>query len=108
MKMRRVCYVVPLHGRLVGWLADFGMAVTSVVAFNAVLMAWYGVNFVLGTGLHSYGFGTGDSMSTVAAMVGLDLLFVLVTAAKYKGWFDNTPQEEVTITEEPELVTTKK
>jgi len=47
-----MCYVVPLHGRLVGWLADFGMAVTSVVAFNAVLMAWYGVNFVLGTGLH--------------------------------------------------------
>ena len=65
-----MCYVVPLHGRLVGWLADFGLAVTSVVSFNAVLMAWYGVNFVLGTGLHSYGFGTGDSMLTVAAFVG--------------------------------------
>jgi ABC-type transport system involved in cytochrome c biogenesis permease subunit len=92
-----MCYVVPLHGRLVGWLADFGMAVTSVVAFNAVLMAWYGVNFVLGTGLHSYGFGTGDSILTVAAFVALDLLFVLVTAAKYKNWFDtkstnNEPQ----------------
>ena len=24
-----------------------------------VLMAWYGVNFILGTGLHSYGFGSG-------------------------------------------------
>ena len=82
-----MCYVVPLHGRLVGWLADFGMAVTSVVAFNAVLMAWYGVNFVLGTGLHSYGFGTGGSTVFIAGFVGLDLLFVLVTAAKYKGWF---------------------
>ncbi|WP_036485987.1 cytochrome c biogenesis protein [Myxosarcina sp. GI1] len=82
-----MCYVVPLHGRLVGWLADFGMAVTSVVAFNAVLMAWYGVNFVLGTGLHSYGFGTGGSELIVASLVGLDLVFVLVTAAKYKGWF---------------------
>lgn len=103
-----MCYVVPLHGRLVGWLADFGLAVTSVVAFNAVLMAWYGVNFVLGTGLHSYGFGTGDSMLTVAAMVGLDLLFVLVTAAKYKGWFKSAPSEEVAATKEPELVTTEK
>ena len=102
-----MCYVVPLHGRLVGWLADFGLAVTSVVAFNAVLMAWYGVNFVLGTGLHSYGFGTGDSMLTVAAMVSFDLLFVLVTAAKYKGWFRSTSQE-VAVTKEPELVTTKK
>ena len=104
-----MCYVIPLHGRLVGWLADFGMAVTSVVAFNAVLMAWYGVNFVLGTGLHSYGFGTGDSILTVAAFVGLDLLFVLATAAKYKGWFSNKPQEEeLTVTKEPELVTTEK
>jgi cytochrome c-type biogenesis protein CcsB len=105
-----MCYVVPLHGRLVGWLADFGMAVTSVVAFNAVLMAWYGVNFVLGTGLHSYGFGTGDSILTVAAFVALDLLFVLVTAAKYKGCFNNgTQQEKLTsISQQAELLTTKK
>lgn len=103
-----MCYIVPLHGRLAGWLADFGMAVISVVSFNAVLMAWYGVNFVLGTGLHSYGFGTGDSILTVAAFVGLDLLFVLITAAKYKGWFKSTPQEELVIADKPELVTTEK
>ena len=81
-----MCYVVPLHGRLVGWLKDFGMALTSVVAFNAVLMAWYGVNFVLGTGLHSYGFGTGGSELFIATFVGLDLLFVAITAVKHQGW----------------------
>ena len=81
-----MCYVVPLHGRLVGWLKDFGMAVTSVVSFNAVLMAWYGVNFVLGTGLHSYGFASGGSTSVVAAFVVLDLVFVLLASIKYKGW----------------------
>ncbi len=97
-----MCYVVPLHGRLVGWLADFGMAVTSVVSFNAVLMAWYGVNFVLGTGLHSYGFGTGDSVFVVAGFVTLDLLFVIVTAAKYKGWFKSSAKEELTILENRE------
>ena len=84
-----MCYVVPLHGRLVGWLKDFGMAVTSVVAFNAVLMAWYGVNFVLGTGLHSYGFGTGGSELFIATVVGIDLLFVTITAAKHQGWLIN-------------------
>ena len=106
-----MCYVVPLHGRLVGWLKDFGMAVTSVVAFNAVLMAWYGVNFVLGTGLHSYGFGTGDSIVTVAAFVGADLLFVLAATAKHKSWFttaDSALEAETVITQEPELVTTDK
>ncbi|MDA0268236.1 MAG: cytochrome c biogenesis protein CcsA [Cyanobacteria bacterium] len=81
-----LCYLAPLHGRLVGWIGDFGISVASVVAFNAVLMAWYGVNFVLGTGLHSYGFGTGGSELFLASVVGLDLLFVLVAAARHYGW----------------------
>lgn len=90
-----MCYVVPLHGRLVGWLADFGMAVTSVVAFNAVLMAWYGVNFVLGIGLHSYGFADGGSEIVVASFVALDLLLVLLTATKYKKWLTPSDKAEV-------------
>mgnify|MGYP001794252464 FL=1 len=81
-----LCYLVPLHGRLVGWIGNFGISVASVVAFNAVLMAWYGVNFVLGTGLHSYGFGTGGSELMIAGVVGLDLLFVLVTVIRHQGW----------------------
>jgi ABC-type transport system involved in cytochrome c biogenesis permease subunit len=85
-----LCYLVPLHGRLVGWIGDFGISVASVVSFNAVLMAWYGVNFVLGTGLHSYGFGTGGSELLIGGVVGLDLLFVLVTAARRYGWFKRT------------------
>ena len=52
-------YLIVLHGRIAGRWAGFGMAVGSVLAFQGVLMAWYGVNFVLGVGLHSYGFGTG-------------------------------------------------
>ncbi|MGB3669525.1 MAG: cytochrome c biogenesis protein CcsA [Phormidesmis sp.] len=82
-----LCYLVPLHGRLVGWIGNFGISVASVVAFNAVLMAWYGVNFVLGTGLHSYGFGTGGSALILAGVVSADLCFVLAAAARYKGWF---------------------
>jgi cytochrome c-type biogenesis protein CcsB len=52
-------YLAILHGRFVGWIKDFGMAVGSLLGYLLVLMAWYGVNFVLGTGLHSYGFGSG-------------------------------------------------
>ena len=94
-----LCYLAPLHGRLVGWIGDFGISVASVVAFNAVLMAWYGVNFVLGTGLHSYGFGTGGSALAIATIVGLDLLFVAIAAARYHGGFnrsqDLTPAENL-------------
>ena len=81
-----LCYLAPLHGRLVGWIGDFGVNVASVAAFNAVLMAWYGVNFVLGTGLHSYGFGTGGSEWLIGGVVGVDLLFVAIAAIRYYGW----------------------
>jgi cytochrome c-type biogenesis protein CcsB len=78
-----LCYLIPLHGRLVGWIGPFGLNVASIVAFNGVLMAWYGVNFVLGTGLHSYGFSTGSSEWIIAGIVGLDLLFVLLATLRH-------------------------
>lgn len=80
-----LCYLAPVHGRLAGWLGQFGMNVASVLAFNAVLMAWYGVNFVLGTGLHSYGFGTGGSAFLIASIVLLDTLFVLATIFRHRS-----------------------
>ncbi len=60
-------YLVPLHGRFAGWVNTFGLVVSSVVCFLAVLMAWYGVNFVLGVGLHSYGFVEGGAQGSVVA-----------------------------------------
>ncbi len=68
-------YLAILHGRLVGWVQNAGMLVNSVIAFNLVIMAWYGVNFVLGAGLHSYGFGAGG-VQYVAAFVILNLIYV--------------------------------
>jgi cytochrome c-type biogenesis protein CcsB len=67
-------YIVVLHARLVGWLKNFGMIASGVITFSLVVMAWYGVNFVLGAGLHSYGFGAGG-LEYVSAVVGLHILF---------------------------------
>jgi ABC-type transport system involved in cytochrome c biogenesis permease subunit len=52
-------YLAILHGRYAGWIGDLGLAVGSVLGASAIIFSWYGVNFVLGVGLHSYGFGTG-------------------------------------------------
>ena len=78
-----LCYITTLHGRLAGWWTQFGLVVASVVCFLAVLMAWYGVNFVLGKGLHSYGFGIGGE-TYVATFVILDLLFVGFAIWRYR------------------------
>jgi cytochrome c-type biogenesis protein CcsB len=77
-------YTAVLHGRLAGWLKDFGTIVTSVVSFSLVIMAWYGVNFVLGAGLHSYGFGAGG-VEYVSAFVAAHLLFTLFVVMVRQG-----------------------
>lgn len=65
-------YVAVLHGRLAGWLREFGFIAGVAGAYLGVLMAWYGVNFVLGTGLHSYGFTSGGGLPWVLTFVVLD------------------------------------
>ncbi|HYG69452.1 MAG TPA: cytochrome c biogenesis protein CcsA [Anaeromyxobacteraceae bacterium] len=52
-----LAYMAILHGRVDRLLGQFGVAVTSILAFQTILMTYLGVNYVLGTGLHSYGFG---------------------------------------------------
>lgn len=68
-------YLAVLHGRLVGIVRDFGMIASGVGTFSLVIMAWYGVNFVLGAGLHSYGFGAGG-VEYVAAFVLAHLVLI--------------------------------
>ena len=76
-------YLFLLHGRLSGLWGGFGLAVGAVIAFQSVLMAWYGVNFVLGAGLHSYGFGTGG-FPLVATFVGCEILFLITAVLRRK------------------------
>jgi ABC-type transport system involved in cytochrome c biogenesis permease subunit len=77
-------YLVPLHGRFAGWINTFGLVVASVVCFLSVMMAWYGVNFVLGVGLHSYGFVEGGSQGVVLASCAA-VLAVVAAAAWRRG-----------------------
>jgi ABC-type transport system involved in cytochrome c biogenesis permease subunit len=62
-------YLIPLHGRFAGWISSFNLVVASVVCFLSVVMAWYGVNFVLGVGLHSYGFVEGGSQGIMTVII---------------------------------------
>jgi len=77
-----VCYVIPLHARYIGWVKDFGLAVSAVICYAAILMCWYGVNFVLGAGLHSYGFGGGGPYFVLLAGM-LNIQWVLVASMLY-------------------------
>ncbi len=77
-------YLAVLHARYAGMIKNFGMVATGIVAFSLVIMAWYGVNFVLGAGLHSYGFGAGG-VEYVSAFVAAHLLAVVYVAIVRQG-----------------------
>jgi ABC-type transport system involved in cytochrome c biogenesis permease subunit len=67
-------YLIPLHLRYVGVVGPTGLAGWSVLGFLSVIWSWYGVNFILGTGLHAYGFGSGGQVLVLpltAAQVAL-------------------------------------
>lgn len=77
-------YIAVIHARFTGWMRPFGFAAWTVVSFTLVVMAWYGVNFVLGVGLHSYGFSTGGQ-STVTVFVLGQMGYVLGVALLRRG-----------------------
>ncbi len=55
--MAFLAYMAILHAKLDRQIGTFGVAAVSIVAFQTILMTYLGVNFVLSTGMHSYGMG---------------------------------------------------
>jgi ABC-type transport system involved in cytochrome c biogenesis permease subunit len=76
-------YLAILHGRYAGMFGNFGLAVGSVFGATAILVAWYGVNFVLGSGLHSYGEGSGGKL-WVFTILGINWIYVAAAALRYQ------------------------
>jgi len=77
-----LAFMVILHGRYVRWFGDFGMAVASVLGATAIVWAWYGVNYLMPGGLHTYGSGTGGQAQVLTVMA-LNWLFVAAAAIRY-------------------------
>ncbi|MEI8344708.1 MAG: cytochrome c biogenesis protein CcsA [Candidatus Omnitrophota bacterium] len=78
-------YLVIIHLYHQKRLSAFALGAASILSFQLVLMTWYGVNFVLGTGLHSYGQGSGGA-GWVVLYLALEALFLLwaVSARRQK------------------------
>jgi cytochrome c biogenesis factor len=76
-------YLALLHGRFTGWVKGFGLTIGAIVAYLLVLMAWYGVNFILGVGLHSYGFSSGGA-KFVSGFVALEFAWIVAASLRVK------------------------
>ncbi|MDP1834478.1 MAG: cytochrome c biogenesis protein CcsA [Chlamydiales bacterium] len=74
-------YLICIHAYTFKHIRDRGLAVGSVVGLWAISFTWYGVNYILGTGLHSYGFGSGGE-GYYYLFLAMDLLYV-IASTKY-------------------------
>lgn len=70
-------YLAILHARFAGAIKGLGTAVGSIVGVTLVFLTFYGVNFLFGRGLHTYGFGAGS----MGALVGFFAFEALVAGA---------------------------
>jgi cytochrome c-type biogenesis protein CcsB len=77
-----VIYFAVLHARHVGWIREFGLAASSILSFAAIVWTFYGVNYVMATGLHSYGFGSGGEVWVLAWALA-ELVFLVVCKVRH-------------------------
>jgi ABC-type transport system involved in cytochrome c biogenesis permease subunit len=75
-------YLGVLHARCGGFSGDFGLVLASLLGTTSIVMAWYGVNYVLRSGLHTYAGGTGG-LWYVVAVVAANWLFLALAAVRY-------------------------
>ncbi len=75
-----LAYMAILHARWERMVGPFGVAVSAIAAFWAILMTYVGVNFILASGLHSYGFASSRVTQWLLAVAVAEILF-LGTAA---------------------------
>ena len=74
-------YMVILHGRYTSWIDNRKFVPFTAFAFLSVMMAWFGVNYILASGLHSYGFSEGGAIF-LGAFFTIQVLILLVTTPK--------------------------
>jgi cytochrome c-type biogenesis protein CcsB len=71
-----LAYMAILHARFDEQIREFGVAVCSIAAFWTILMTYLGVNFVLASGLHSYGFGSSGLLQSMALIALAEIAFL--------------------------------
>lgn len=76
-------YLIWIHAYMFNKIGPFGLAVGSVIGLMTISFTWYGVNYILGTGLHSYGFGSGGE-GYYYLFLTLELFFIILASIFYK------------------------
>ncbi len=70
-------YVAILHGKYTQWIPARRYVPLIAASFMSVMMAWFGVNYILAAGLHSYGFSEGGAAFLISVFAAQTLILLL-------------------------------
>ncbi len=77
-------FLIVLHGRIGRLYGPFGIVVGGLFGSIAVIMTWYGINFVMKAGMHSYGGSVADSaVWFLCSFIGLNLIWGAAAIGRY-------------------------
>lgn len=76
-------YLIWIHAFTFGYIHYFGLAIGSITGLLAMSFTWYGVNYILGTGLHSYGFGSGGEIYYYFFLI-FEILFLSIALFEFQ------------------------
>jgi cytochrome c-type biogenesis protein CcsB len=79
-----LAYMAILHARAERLIGTFGVAAWSIAAFQTILMTYLGVNFVLASGLHSYGFGDSGVVRAMVTTALVEAAFIGVAWSRLR------------------------
>jgi cytochrome c-type biogenesis protein CcsB len=71
-----LCYMAILHAKVDKMIGQFLVAAISIGAFQTILFTYLGVNFVLTTGMHSYGMGDSPVVMWMVITAVVELAFL--------------------------------
>jgi ABC-type transport system involved in cytochrome c biogenesis permease subunit len=75
-------YMIILHGKYTSWISPTRFIPAISLAFLSIMMAWFGVNYILAAGLHSYGFSEGGAIF-LGSFFAFQIILVLSSAPKF-------------------------
>lgn len=77
-------YMAMLHGKNTPWVTPKRFINLAAFGFLTVMMAWFGVNYILAAGLHSYGFSEGGAIF-LGAFFAIQIIFIIICNIKFKS-----------------------
>lgn len=71
-------YMAVLHGKNTSWITTHRFIILCSAGFMTVMMAWFGVNYILASGLHSYGFSEGGAIF-LGTFFAVQIVLIIIT-----------------------------